>query len=195
MSQPPRSLVVFCAGQVLRGQHREPEKRQSERLVDEHRVERLEKRVAGIEEDGDARDPMRAADPVEEQVQQQDKQQVGESHDDQPGSEDREPADRDKGRCDLFQPGVERADRQQVVGLEELACLQDIHRAAPVHELIAEGEAGRAVADLDQVFRNGQNHHESHGLAHTQVAPAEQPGCHGSDNKHLAEPVGTVRPW
>jgi len=185
---------VLRRGEPPDGQHGEPKERHRQRLIDEHRVEGLEERLAGIQEHRHASDPVRGADVAEKHEQHANEQQVSGAGHDQPGDEDREPGDGGQSRGDFLEAGVVRADRQQVVNGEELACLQDVRHAAPVHEFVGVGEGRRTVTDLDEVLRYHQNHDERQGLATREDAPTQQPGRYRDQDEQLAEPVQVVGP-
>ena len=193
--EPARPLAVdLPRGQAPGGQQGEREEGQGQRLVDEHRVERGEQRVAGVIEHGHAAHPVRAADLAEQEIQDAHEEQVGDSRDDQPGDEDRQPGHRAQGRGHFLQARVARADRQEVIDREQPAGLQQVQRAAPVLELIREGEGGRAVAHLDQVLGHRDQDNQDNRVAPGQRPPPEQPHRRGHDDQGLPGPVRAVRP-
>ena len=187
--EPASTMAVrLPRGQAPGRQQREREEGQGQRLVDEHGVERGEQRIAGVVEHRHAADPVRAADLPEQHEKDAHEEQVGDTRDDQAGDEDRQPGDGAEGRGHLLQARVARADRQQVVDREQLAGLQQVQRAAPVLELVGEGEGGRAVADLDQVFGYRDHDDQDDRVGRDQRPPPEQPHRHRHDDQSLRRP-------
>ena len=142
---------------------REEAERQRERLVGELGVEEEEARVGHVHERGDAGDSRRTADPLDEQVQRQHREQPSHADHEHARLPDRQTGAHQRLGHDL-EAGIERARGQDVVVREESIAREDVVERRPVVELVEEREGGRGVEDLDPVQRQPQQHDEPDAL-------------------------------
>ena len=161
--------------------------RQGERLVRVLRVEEIELRTGGVDEDGDAPRPRGAAHSLGDEEDGENEHDAGGNHDDELRQHQRKSRDPLRRRREELQTRVVRAYRQQGVGRKEAPRVDHPRQGREVEQFVESVEDERAANDVGAEEPDAEDERDLEMFASRGLRAGEPPGAWRKDRDETEE--------